>query len=201
MEHLVGRARDGGTGRDASTPAGHHSPWSCHDDPVWATARGGVCGLLGAARWATGLCARSSGGHRPTPAAPDTGDARSSHDVVETAATTGAEADEAAAPTSSPAEDVASPPAAEADGPKVLAAFADAIAEAGPLTKESFRAAATKAREVTGIKGKALFHPIRVALTGMDSGPELDLAIPAIDVVAGLMDGVPSCVARVRGLL
>ena len=91
--------------------------------------------------------------------------------------------------------------AAEPDGTKVLAAFADAIADAGPLTKESFRAAATKAREVTGIKGKALFHPIRVALTGMDSGPELDLAIPAIDVVAGLMDGVPSCVARVRRLL
>ncbi len=90
---------------------------------------------------------------------------------------------------------------AEADGTKVIAAFADAIAEAGPLTKDAFRAAATKAREVTGIKGKALFHPIRVALTGMDSGPELDLAIPAIDVVAGLMDGVPSCVARVRRLL
>lgn len=91
--------------------------------------------------------------------------------------------------------------AAEPDGPKVLAAFAAAIADAGPLTKESFRAAATKAREVTGIKGKALFHPIRVALTGMDSGPELDLAIPAIDVVAGVMDGVPSCVTRVRRLL
>ncbi len=91
--------------------------------------------------------------------------------------------------------------AAEADGAKVVAAFADAIADAGPLTKESFRAAATRAREVTGIKGKALFHPIRVALTGMDSGPELDLAIPAIDVVAGLMDGVPSCVTRVRRLL
>ncbi len=91
--------------------------------------------------------------------------------------------------------------AAEPDGPRVLAAFTDAIADAGPLTKETFRAAATKAREVTGVKGKALFHPIRVALTGMDSGPELDLAIPAIDVVAGLMDRVPSCVTRVRRLL
>jgi len=85
--------------------------------------------------------------------------------------------------------------AAEADGAKVVAAFADAIADAGPLTKESFRAAATKAREVTGIKGKALFHPIRVALTGMDSGPELDLAIPAIDVVAGLL-GTKTCLER-----
>jgi hypothetical protein len=31
------------------------------------------------------------------------------------------------------------------------------------------------------MKGKALFHPIRVALTGSDGGPELDLAVPAID--------------------
>ncbi len=88
--------------------------------------------------------------------------------------------------------------AAEPDGLTVIAAFAEAIADAGPLTRESFRAAATKAREVTGIKGKALFHPIRVALTGHESGPELDLAIPAIDVVAGLLDGVPSCAVRVR---
>jgi nondiscriminating glutamyl-tRNA synthetase len=85
--------------------------------------------------------------------------------------------------------------AAEADGKKVIAAFAEAIADAGPLTKDSFRAAATRAREVTGIKGKALFHPIRVALTGMDSGPELDLAIPAIDVVAGLL-GTKTCLER-----
>lgn len=91
--------------------------------------------------------------------------------------------------------------AAEADGAKVVAAFGDAIADAGPLTKESFRAAATKAREATGIKGKALFHPIRVALTGMESGPELDLAIPAIDQVAGLLDGVPSCAVRIQRLL
>jgi len=91
--------------------------------------------------------------------------------------------------------------AAEADGATVLSAFGDAIADLGPLTKESFRAAATKAREVTGIKGKALFHPIRVALTGMDSGPELDLAIPAIDQVAGLLGGVASCAVRIQRLL
>lgn len=89
--------------------------------------------------------------------------------------------------------------AAEADGAKVIAAFGDAIAELGPLTKESFRAAATRAREATGIKGKALFHPIRVALTGMESGPELDLAIPAIDQVAGLI-GTPSCLERCRAI-
>lgn len=91
--------------------------------------------------------------------------------------------------------------AAEADGAKVLAAFADAIADAGPLTKETFRAAAARTKEGTGIKGKALFHPIRVALTGWESGPELDLAVPAIDRVAGLLPGVPNCAERARLLI
>jgi len=86
--------------------------------------------------------------------------------------------------------------AAEPDGARVVAAFADAIADVGPLTRESFRAAAAKAREVTGVKGRALFHPIRVALTGWESGPELDLAVPAIDRVAGLLPGVASCAQR-----
>ena len=36
-------------------------------------------------------------------------------------------------------------------------------------------------RERTGQKGRALFHPIRVALTGAPDGPELDLVVPAID--------------------
>ena len=36
-------------------------------------------------------------------------------------------------------------------------------------------------RQRTGQKGRALFHPIRVALTGEAGGPELDLAVPAID--------------------
>jgi hypothetical protein len=33
----------------------------------------------------------------------------------------------------------------------------------------------------SGQKGKALFHPIRVALTGEDAGPELNDAVPAMD--------------------
>jgi hypothetical protein len=36
-------------------------------------------------------------------------------------------------------------------------------------------------RARTGQKGRALFHPIRLALTGDTGGPELDLAVPAID--------------------
>ena len=57
----------------------------------------------------------------------------------------------------------------------------------GPLLdKETFRAVAGRVRSATGQKGKALFHPIRVALTGESGGPELDLAVPAIDRGAAL---------------
>jgi nondiscriminating glutamyl-tRNA synthetase len=52
----------------------------------------------------------------------------------------------------------------------------------GPMfDKESFRAMAARVKERTGQKGKALFHPIRAALTGESGGPELDLAVPAIE--------------------
>jgi glutamyl-tRNA synthetase/nondiscriminating glutamyl-tRNA synthetase len=93
---------------------------------------------------------------------------------------------------------------AESDGTRAVEAFAVAAAQAGPLDRESFRAAAARVREQTGLKGRALFHPIRVALTGADSGPELDLAVPAIDRGAGLgadVLPVPSCVERARGVI
>jgi nondiscriminating glutamyl-tRNA synthetase len=63
---------------------------------------------------------------------------------------------------------------------EVIAALASEIT--GPLLdKESFRSVANRVKEKTGMKGKALFHPIRAALTGDTGGPELDLAVPAID--------------------
>jgi nondiscriminating glutamyl-tRNA synthetase len=68
----------------------------------------------------------------------------------------------------------------EAGAKDVIDALAGAID--GPmLDREAFRAMAARLRERTGHKGKALFHPIRVALTGETGGPELDLAVPAID--------------------
>ena len=58
----------------------------------------------------------------------------------------------------------------------------------GPLLdRDAFRAMANRVKERTGQKGKALFHPIRVALTGEGGGPELDLAVPAIDRGAQLL--------------
>jgi len=74
----------------------------------------------------------------------------------------------------------------EAGAREVVAALAVELASAPRLDRESFRAAATRVRQATGQKGKNLFHPIRVALTGETGGPELDFAVPAIDRGADL---------------
>jgi len=63
---------------------------------------------------------------------------------------------------------------------QVIAALPDAI-EGTLANRDAFRAMANRVKERTGLKGKALFHPIRVALTGEGAGPELDLAVPAIE--------------------
>jgi glutamyl-tRNA synthetase/nondiscriminating glutamyl-tRNA synthetase len=76
----------------------------------------------------------------------------------------------------------------EANGSRaVIDALAAELATSGPLLdREVFRAAAARVREKTGQKGKALFHPIRLALTGELEGLELDLAVPAIERGAAL---------------
>jgi nondiscriminating glutamyl-tRNA synthetase len=85
---------------------------------------------------------------------------------------------------------------------EVIAALPTAID--GPLlNRETFRAMAARVRERTGQKGRALFHPIRVALTGEVGGPELDLAVPAIDRGAQLPPDagvvrIRSCSERAR---
>lgn len=66
-------------------------------------------------------------------------------------------------------------------GAAVIEAFVQESAGAPLLDKEAFRAVMARVKDRTGLKGKALFHPVRVALTGAESGPELDLAVPAID--------------------
>jgi nondiscriminating glutamyl-tRNA synthetase len=70
---------------------------------------------------------------------------------------------------------------------RVIAALAEETAKSAPLVdKETFRAMAGRIREQTGAKGKALFHPIRLALTGEAEGLELDLAVPLIEQGAAL---------------
>jgi glutamyl-tRNA synthetase len=76
----------------------------------------------------------------------------------------------------------------------VVQALADELAAAPRLDRNTFRAMANQVKARTGQKGKALFHPIRVVLTGRAEGPELDLAVPAIDRGAELpaSAGIPA---------
>ena len=86
----------------------------------------------------------------------------------------------------------------------VVRALADELERHDLLVdRERFRAAAQRVRETTGHKGKALLHPIRVALTGEIEGPELDLLVPAVDTGAALGPGrgvapVTACRRRAR---
>ena len=58
-------------------------------------------------------------------------------------------------------------------------ALAEELAAAPRMTdKDAFRAIANRVKDRTGLKGKNLFHPIRVILTGAHEGPELDLIVP-----------------------
>jgi glutamyl-tRNA synthetase len=64
----------------------------------------------------------------------------------------------------------------------VVLALVEELASAPPMIdRESFRATANRVREKTGQKGKALFHPLRLVLTGEPEGLELDAAVPAIE--------------------
>ena len=86
-----------------------------------------------------------------------------------------------------------------ADGPRaVAAALAAELAAAPRLDRELFRDVANRVKAQTSQKGKALFHPIRVVLTGRADGPELDLAVPAIDRGAELPPdaGMPAIVGN-----
>lgn len=66
------------------------------------------------------------------------------------------------------------------------------------VDKDAFRAVANRVKDRTGLKGKNLFHPIRVILTGAHEGPELDLIVPAIDRAVGVAVLAPVIGCRER---
>jgi hypothetical protein len=47
-------------------------------------------------------------------------------------------------------------------------------------------------KEAVGVKGKDLYHPVRIALTGTHSGPDFEKIVPLIEAGAALNLGVPS---------
>jgi glutamyl-tRNA synthetase/nondiscriminating glutamyl-tRNA synthetase len=55
----------------------------------------------------------------------------------------------------------------------------------------------------TGVKGKELFHPVRIALTGAHSGPEFDKLIPVIErgATLALPVHIPSVRERIEAFL
>ena len=65
--------------------------------------------------------------------------------------------------------------------PAVIEAFAKRAPKDSPLTAEQFKAIVNQVKAETGVKGKELFHPIRIVVTGSHSGPEFDKLIPILE--------------------
>ena len=65
--------------------------------------------------------------------------------------------------------------------PAVIDAFAKRVPKDAPLTAEQFKAIVNEVKTETGAKGKELFHPIRIVVTGSHSGPEFDKLIPILE--------------------
>ncbi len=63
----------------------------------------------------------------------------------------------------------------------MLSAFGRASCDGELTTIDDFKAAARRIGEATGRRGRALFQPLRNALTGEDHGPELARLVPLIE--------------------
>ena len=61
-----------------------------------------------------------------------------------------------------------------------------ARAHAGAVTPEAFKTWMDEIKAATGVQGKELFNPVRIALTGSPSGPLFDKLIPLIEDGSGL---------------
>jgi glutamyl-tRNA synthetase len=89
---------------------------------------------------------------------------------------------------------------AEASRPVIEALAAELATGEALVDRDAFRAMAARLREKTGQKGKSLFHPIRIALTGEPDGLELDIAVPAMErgaeLAASRLRRIPSAAQR-----
>jgi len=65
---------------------------------------------------------------------------------------------------------------------KVVEIFYEKVKGLDKLTKEDFKTITKEIQKEYGFKGKALFHPIRIALTGESSGVSLDLLVEVIGI-------------------
>ncbi len=57
----------------------------------------------------------------------------------------------------------------------------DDLAREGKMSAEQFKKIINEVKAETGAKGKELFHPIRIILTGSHSGPDFDRLVPILE--------------------
>jgi glutamyl-tRNA synthetase len=75
----------------------------------------------------------------------------------------------------------------------VLTELADRVrTHTGPVTVADFSNWINEVKEAVGVNGNDVYHPVRIALTGAQSGLELDKLIPLIEQGATLNLGIPS---------
>ena len=87
--------------------------------------------------------------------------------------------------------------------PAIDRAFAETLAaelreHGAPSDESSYHATVERLKAATGLKGKNLFMPLRLAITGMDHGPELVRAIPLLRRASETDSRVLSPLARVE---
>jgi nondiscriminating glutamyl-tRNA synthetase len=85
--------------------------------------------------------------------------------------------------------------------PQIDRPFAEALSNelrtnGTPVDETSFKAMVERLKTATGLKGKTLFMPLRLALTGSDHGPELVRAIPLLERASKLDSSVLSPLQR-----
>jgi nondiscriminating glutamyl-tRNA synthetase len=71
--------------------------------------------------------------------------------------------------------------------PRVLDLFTAKVeAEPEPISAARFKSIIKEVQKESGTKGPELFHPIRILITGAQSGPEFDKLVPLMEEGAGL---------------
>jgi nondiscriminating glutamyl-tRNA synthetase len=67
-------------------------------------------------------------------------------------------------------------------GERVVRVFTEKVrAETGAIAPQRFKELMNEVKAESGVKGKELFHPVRIILTGAHSGPEFDKLIPLFE--------------------
>jgi glutamyl-tRNA synthetase len=89
------------------------------------------------------------------------------------------------------------------EGRSVVDEFARLVNERDSLTAEAYRELVGQVKAATKQKGKNLYHPIRAALTGRDSGPDLEKLIEVYETGSrlNLPRKIMSCKERLQAIL